>query len=114
MLKENIERARLAEGAEAMRCRAEAAVKRFSREGRMFDLIFLDPPYRLWEEGRMAKILEGLVSILHPDGIIILQCPTKRRPHLPEGLRVVGEREMGDTTIILAGLARGKGDGSNS
>ena len=56
-IKENLERTRLAE--EAVVCQAEVLkeIRRLEQDGLVFDIIFLDPPYRKGEEERVLRCL---------------------------------------------------------
>lgn len=51
---------------------AEAAIKAFYRQGRKFDIIFMDPPYH---HGLSKKTLQtlSLYDILAPIGLIVMQ-----------------------------------------
>jgi len=48
------------------------AVIQLSKEGAEFDIIFLDPPYRLLEERNPLKVIRKR-SILRPGGLILLR-----------------------------------------
>ena len=56
-IKENLEHTRLAE--EAVVCQAEVleGIRRLEQDGLVFDIIFLDPPYRKGEEERVLRCL---------------------------------------------------------
>ncbi len=56
-IKENLGRTKLAE--EALVCQAEVleGIRRLEQDGRSFDVIFLDPPYRMGEEERVLRYL---------------------------------------------------------
>jgi 16S rRNA (guanine(966)-N(2))-methyltransferase RsmD len=95
---------------------AEAAIGRLSREGRSFDLVFLDPPYR---KGLVAPGFEGgagvplsaakktlqLLSgcdILTPHGLVIVQ--HFKRDELPEAcgeLNLIKEARYGQTVLSI-------------
>lgn len=64
---------------------AEAAVAAFHKEGRLFNIIFCDPPYRL---GLAKKTLQTLsdYDILAPDGFVVIQHEEKEM--LPDNLGV--------------------------
>ncbi len=81
------------------------AIRRIGREGRKFDLIFLDPPYA--DEG-IEQVLGGLVAegLLAHEGMVILES-SKRRPLAKvEGLAMIDRREYGDTAITRWTMAQ--------
>ncbi len=95
------------------RCGAEAAavvirnefnraVIKLSRERMKFDIIFLDPPYRLLEERNPLKVIHKR-EILKPDGLIIL------RHHFKTGVQakyfqLKKQTTMGDDTLSFFGI----------
>jgi 16S rRNA (guanine(966)-N(2))-methyltransferase RsmD len=89
-------------GAEAEVRRADARVflRAASRAGRHYDLVFLDPPYRLAE--RLARELsETLPAVLAPGGLAISE--SDRRSPLDLDLTPTDERRYGDTVIRIHG-----------
>ena len=64
---------------------ADIAVAVFHKEGRLFDIIFCDPPYRL---GLAKKILQTLSDyvILAPGGFVVIQ--HEKKEILPDNLGV--------------------------
>jgi 16S rRNA (guanine(966)-N(2))-methyltransferase RsmD len=57
------------------------AVIRLANEGARFDLIFLDPPYKLLEERNPLKVIKKR-GILNPKGLIVLRHFRKIEPDL--------------------------------
>lgn len=57
---------------------AETAIARLAREGRRFDLIFLDPPYG---RGPGASLVSGLSVLLSGEGLVVWQTDS---PGLPD------------------------------
>jgi 16S rRNA (guanine966-N2)-methyltransferase len=89
-------------GAEAEVRRADARVflRSASGEGRHYDLVFLDPPYRLAERlGR--ELSEALPAVLTPGGLAISE--SDRRSPLDLDLTPTDERRYGDTVIRIHG-----------
>lgn len=75
------------------------AVVRLGSEGKRFDLIFLDPPYKM-EINPILKLLE-LEQILNREGIIILE-QSSETPYFPEGrFGLLKTRRYGETTLYL-------------
>ncbi|MDD4953684.1 MAG: 16S rRNA (guanine(966)-N(2))-methyltransferase RsmD [Candidatus Omnitrophica bacterium] len=78
---------------------ADQAVRFLHKEGRRFDIIFLDPPYY---QGLSKKALQTLEAydILAPDGFIVVQHFTKDKLPRENGqLVLVKESEYGDTVL---------------
>ncbi len=80
---------------------AENAVRILRRDGKVFDIIFLDPPYR---EGMAKKILHTLegYDILSPNGLVVVQ-HSEAEP-LPESslkFSIIKEARYGDTWISI-------------
>jgi 16S rRNA (guanine966-N2)-methyltransferase len=89
-------------GAEADVRRADARVflRGASREGRHYDLVFLDPPYRL--AARLGRELsEALPAVLAPGGLAISE--SDRRSVLHLDMTPTDERRYGDTVILIHG-----------
>lgn len=82
---------------------AYKAVERLSAEGRVYDLIFADPPYR---SGGAVGIVSALASakILAPDGILVVECAYEEKVPAPDGcdgpLRVLRTREYGGSKVV--------------
>jgi 16S rRNA (guanine(966)-N(2))-methyltransferase RsmD len=89
-------------GAEAEVRRADARVflRSASGAGRHYDLVFLDPPYRLAE--RLGRELpEALTAVLAPGGLAVSE--SDRRSVLHLDLTPTDERRYGDTVIRIHG-----------
>lgn len=89
-------------GADATVVRAEA--RRFlggaSRGGRSYDLVFLDPPYRL--AGALGPGLSAaLAAVVAPGGTVVAE--SDRRAPLEVDLPLEDERRYGDTLIRIHG-----------
>ena len=89
-------------GADATVVRAEA--RRFlggaSRSGRSYDLVFLDPPYRL--AATLGRDLSAaLAAVVAPGGTVVAE--SDRRAPLEVALPLEDERRYGDTLIRIHG-----------
>jgi 16S rRNA (guanine966-N2)-methyltransferase len=89
-------------GAEAQVRRSDA--RRFlgaaSAAARYYDLVFLDPPYRL--AGRLGSELSAaLPAVLAPGAAVVVE--SDRRHELELGLPILDERRYGDTLIRIHG-----------
>jgi 16S rRNA (guanine966-N2)-methyltransferase len=89
-------------GADAEVRRADA--RRFlggaSAAARQYDLVFLDPPYRL--AGRLgSELTAALPAVLAPGAAVVAE--SDRRAPLELGLPILDERRYGDTLIRIHG-----------
>lgn len=85
---------------------AEIAVKRFHRDNKRFDIIFLDPPYFKGKAGTSdslaKKALQTLKAydILSPNGFIVVQCFKKESlPPIEGDLIMFRQSRYGDTAL---------------
>ena len=68
-----------------------------------FDIIFLDPPYK---ETEIGKLLSSLINenILKQDGIIILHRHKKQIDSLPNQIKILEEKKYGISKIIFCNI----------
>jgi 16S rRNA (guanine966-N2)-methyltransferase len=86
--------------AEVRRSDARRFLGAASAAARYYDLVFLDPPYRL--AGRLGdELTAALPAVLAPDAVVVVE--SDRRAPLELGLRVLDERRYGDTLIRIHG-----------
>jgi 16S rRNA (guanine966-N2)-methyltransferase len=89
-------------GAEAEVRRADARrfLRAASTDGRYYDLVFLDPPYRL--AGRLgSELTAALEPLLAPGAAVVAE--SDRRAPLDLDLPLIDERRYGDTLIRIHG-----------
>ena len=71
-----------------------------SAAARQYDLVFLDPPYRL--AGRLgSELTAALPTVLAPGAAVVAE--SDRRGPLELGLPILDERRYGDTLIRIHG-----------
>ena len=71
-----------------------------SAAARQYDLVFLDPPYRL--AGRLGgELTAALPAVLAPGAAVVAE--SDRRAPLELGLPILDERRYGDTLIRIHG-----------
>jgi 16S rRNA (guanine966-N2)-methyltransferase len=71
-----------------------------SAAARQYDLVFLDPPYRL--AGRLGdELTAALPAVLAPGAAVVAE--SDRRHELELGLPILDERRYGDTLIRIHG-----------
>ena len=72
-----------------------------ARPGEPFDLVFLDPPYRLGDPG-VREALEALTATLAPGAIVVLTRPSRNTTDvIPVNWSVIRRLAYGDTRVLL-------------
>jgi 16S rRNA (guanine966-N2)-methyltransferase len=86
--------------AEVRRTDARRFLGTASAAARQYDLVFLDPPYRL--AGRLGdELTAALPAVLAPGATVVAE--SDRRAPLELGLPILDERRYGDTLIRIHG-----------
>ena len=113
MLDEHLRKSRLAERAEVRRVDADVALDDLARSGRRFDLVFLDPPFRVAREAGFVATLSRAVELLAPGGLAMLRRESERRGRrarteadtaqedAPEGATLVSSRRWGRNEVLF-------------
>lgn len=63
-----------------------------------FDIIFIDPPYGIYESEKVLDIL-GCSGLLKAEGVVIYEEFFKTPFHIGGGLEIHDERRYGDTVV---------------
>ena len=88
-------------GLEGARVHREDAVRSLARDaaaGRRYDLVLVDPPYRMLT--RLLPMLAAhLPAVVAPDGLVVVESEGKEEPELPLPLRT--SRRYGSTRVSL-------------
>lgn len=73
-------------------------------QGKLFDLVFLDPPYRMVEAygDALARLLSA--DMLAPGCLVVMERLKGAGVALPEGFRVFDTRSYGDTAVDFVEL----------
>ncbi|MFZ7088462.1 16S rRNA (guanine(966)-N(2))-methyltransferase RsmD [Curtobacterium sp. RRHDQ10] len=86
-------------GTLALDVRAQSALGYLRDTARVFDLVFIDPPYEV-DEDEVVEVLTALVPQLAPDAIVLLERSTRSpEPAWPDGLEAWSKRAYGDTMV---------------
>ena len=72
--RKNLETLGMTDRAEVYLCDWRKAAQGFIREGRKFDLVFLDPPYRMTD---MREVFAAIAELVEEDGLVILEHEAK-------------------------------------
>ena len=99
ILEKNLVRAGLADRGECLALDAIAGLNRLSRQGKTFDIVFLDPPY---SSNLYSVLLEALssLSLLSDGGLLVAECSS--RTPLTERYDMlvrIDRRVYGDTAL---------------
>ena len=68
-----------------------------------FDLVFLDPPYRMQEAYGNAMAQMQQRNLLAPEARIVAEMAAGARVPLPSGFCTLDERKYGDTKLVFVG-----------
>ncbi len=72
VIRKNIDSVGFAERSLVLPVKAEKAVRILAEQGRTFDLIYLDPPYRLQENVRVIELIRDC-GLLAPDAVLVIE-----------------------------------------
>jgi len=112
LLEAHLAKSRLAARAEVRRADADVALDDLSRSGDRFDLIFLDPPFRIAREAVFrgpGATLERAAGLLAPDGVAMLRRESGGRGRsedagpdaAPPGTTLQAHRRWGRNEVIF-------------
>jgi pantetheine-phosphate adenylyltransferase len=97
-VRENLRRTRLEERAEVIRADVRATLEGLVREGRRYDLIFADPPYRI-AGSEVDNVLRRLGALLSPGGRVVVE--RGGVPREETRLRKGDTRRYGGTVVTI-------------
>jgi 16S rRNA (guanine966-N2)-methyltransferase len=99
-LEQNIESTGLGDRAEVVWADVKATISRAPDE--RADLVFLDPPYNV-SPASVRGDLEALVmgGFLSDEGRVVVHRPGKENPLEPLGLKLLWEKEYGQSRIVV-------------
>lgn len=103
LIRENLERCHLTEQGTVFPRSANIAIPILARDGKTFDLIFIDPPY-LKNLVNPTLQLVAKHKLLRAGGTIVIERHPKEPVTAPEGLVVSDERKYGQTMISFLAL----------
>lgn len=98
LLFHNLKQTGFLEKAHVLKRRADEAVPFLHRRKKIFDLIFVDPPY---DKNLLNPCLQKLndFNILSPDGLLLCEHSPRELPGFLSGLEKVDERKYGQTRV---------------
>ncbi|MBQ5933020.1 MAG: 16S rRNA (guanine(966)-N(2))-methyltransferase RsmD [Lachnospiraceae bacterium] len=101
-IKKNLDTTGLNDKAYVLSMDYRAALSRLAAEGKSFDYIFLDPPYKMGVEEDAVKAIEKL-GILKPDGRIIIEAAAITPFDFIEdtGFEIIREKKYGSNKHLF-------------
>lgn len=97
VIERNLAKLRLT-GAEVVRARAADHVAADARRGSRYDLVLIDPPYRMLHD-ELTRLAPHLPSVVSPGGLVVVESAAREEPELPLPLRTA--RRYGSTRLTL-------------
>jgi 16S rRNA (guanine(966)-N(2))-methyltransferase RsmD len=97
-IRKNIAKLRMEQQTTVLSCDWEQALVQLGRTGKTFDLVFLDPPYRMTDLGSICNRMLDL-ALLAPEAVLVLEHRTGIELSLPECFSLIKERSYGETQI---------------
>jgi 16S rRNA (guanine966-N2)-methyltransferase len=85
-------------GAEIAREDAARRLASDARAGRRYDLVLIDPPYRMLDSA-LAALAPHLAPALAPDGLVVVESDARYEPSLPLPIRTT--RRYGSSRLTL-------------
>ena len=95
---ENAQSLGLKDGCEILHMKDAAALSELHSRGECFDLVFLDPPYRMDTTPVMAEI--AAQELVKPRGVIVAEY-RENLPGTPEGFAVWKDRRIGSVFVRM-------------
>lgn len=89
---------------------ARSAVAELAASGKVFDIVWADPPFERWRDGLEAVEAAFSSGLIAPAGIGCLECPEKADVEtvLAENLEVVRDLHGGASRVVMISLRRGE------
>ena len=108
VIQENIDILGCGEKVKLLRMKDTAALSALQKKGDAFDLIFLDPPYRM----STVPICQMIVAntLLKPDGTVIVEHGRETPPDILPPLRQTDHREYGAAGVGFYRLTNGEAE----
>lgn len=106
--KKNLEALGFAGQAEVLLRDWKQAAAELKRAGRRYDLVFLDPPYRMTDLSEVFSMLEGLLA---DDGLVVLEHEAKAAVTAGEAFEETDRRQWGYCGVTFYRLRK---DGTTS
>ncbi|MBQ8556270.1 MAG: 16S rRNA (guanine(966)-N(2))-methyltransferase RsmD [Clostridia bacterium] len=90
--KANAQKLRMAERCRFLNCDWLQAVNSLREQGMRFDVVFLDPPYKMHD---MSGVMMALMPVLKEDAVVLLEHEAKTFPSTCDGYELYDSRKYG-------------------
>lgn len=97
-IRRNVEKLGFTEKMKVLQCDFQMAISKLKQEKMPFDLVFLDPPYRMVETGEICRQLME-AELLSNGALVVVEHHKGKMPVLGEALALRTLRSYGDTEI---------------
>lgn len=104
-IRRNLEKLRFTDRAGVFPCDWLQAVSRLSEAGEQFDLVFLDPPYRMEDLAPLCDTLRDK-GLLMPDALIVWERKSGSDKTLSPDFTFVRQKSYGETEICFYRYAK--------
>lgn len=108
-IRRNVRAARAEDRVHVLAMDYRRAMDQLAHRGAQFDLVFIDPPYRMEHTGEMAAQLHEK-GLLAPGCIVIIEHAREVAPVLQPPLEAYDERTYGHTKVLFARVAGDRPD----
>jgi len=109
-IKKNIEACRMKDRARLIARDYRQAIEQLASEGQVFDVAFLDPPYKMENTGEMCAALYDR-GLLAKAFLIVVEHKRGLAPLVDERFEAFDQRNYGDTQItLIRSAARGEAE----
>ena len=106
VIQENIDTLNCGDRAKLLRMKDTAALSALQKKNDAFDLIFLDPPYRMSTVPVCQAIVE--YGLLNPEGMIVVEHDRNTPPDILPPLAMTDHREYGAAGLSFYQLQNGE------
>ena len=101
--KKNLEALGFAGRADVMLCDWKQAAAELIRGGRQYDIVFLDPPYRMTD---LREVFSTLEKLLSEDGLVVLEHEAKAKVTFGEAFEETDRRQWGYCGVTFYRLTK--------
>lgn len=107
VIQENMETLGMSDRGRVIKAEVLDYLRKEANPGRPFDLIFIDPPYRIdfnYRQEMLERIAEG--GFMAPSAVLIIEAPLRSEPpQSPVGMRHKERRRYGETAVDVYVIA---------
>ncbi|MFH1768390.1 MAG: 16S rRNA (guanine(966)-N(2))-methyltransferase RsmD [Candidatus Omnitrophota bacterium] len=101
IIQKNLAGLKLSGQAKVYRKNSFDIIKQFSQQGRVFDIILIDPPYHKGDARKALQIIYEY-DIVSPSGYVIVLCYRKEEKPIPHArFTLVISKEYGQTLLLI-------------